>query len=334
MTRLLLAVILALSPSCLLAQEFVRPSLQAGFARSAGESAFPDLWKGLVGVWVPALGNSDVVTLRDWSGRGHNGTFEGSMTEADWVIGGNSRLPGYTLEYEGTDDRVDIGTPAALDNQYPLTVIVWMKEDSSSTNQGILFGRRTASFVDGVWHLREFGTEALQFVAGTSMDDLDVQTDNSSYALGKWNHVAVTWDGTDQASGVHIYVNGKEATYQKQQNATGPIASDSSENLVIAGRGDGASTHAFHGMIAEVRFYGKRIFSSAEIAADYQRPLALFYLRSPVVGRPPAAAPAARRMMIVKEMMKRTPPSVLAGGIDLAWMIDRRNKLMRGDKTK
>lgn len=35
-----------------------QPSYKAGYAKIASESAYPELWDGLVGAWVPALGNS------------------------------------------------------------------------------------------------------------------------------------------------------------------------------------------------------------------------------------------------------------------------------------
>jgi hypothetical protein len=50
-------------------QQDYPPSFKQGFARSAAESESPQLWRGLVGAWVPALGRCGNV-LRDVSGRG------------------------------------------------------------------------------------------------------------------------------------------------------------------------------------------------------------------------------------------------------------------------
>jgi len=41
-----------------------KPSYKAGCAKSAGESAYPQLWRGLRTAWVPALGNTGT-TVRD-----------------------------------------------------------------------------------------------------------------------------------------------------------------------------------------------------------------------------------------------------------------------------
>jgi hypothetical protein len=53
------------------------PSFKQGFARSAAESEFPQLWRGLVGAWVPALGRCGDV-LHDVCGRRRTAVAVGS----------------------------------------------------------------------------------------------------------------------------------------------------------------------------------------------------------------------------------------------------------------
>jgi hypothetical protein len=57
-------------------QQDYLPSFKQGFARSAAESEFPQLWRGLLGAWVPALGRCGNV-LRDASGRGRTAVAAG-----------------------------------------------------------------------------------------------------------------------------------------------------------------------------------------------------------------------------------------------------------------
>ena len=87
----------------------IRPSWKSGFARSAGESANPSLWKGLVGAWVPALGNTGIATLRDVSGRRNHGTIV-NMEAADWKIDSS----GQYLAYGGTDEYSTAPIPGLL----------------------------------------------------------------------------------------------------------------------------------------------------------------------------------------------------------------------------
>ncbi len=51
----------------------------------------------------------------------------------------------------------------------------------------------------------------------------------------------------------------------------------------------------------------------------------------PMSGVAAAAAPPARDLMIISKAMKYAPLPLLAGGMGLAWVINRRNKLMRGE---
>ncbi len=58
----------------------------------------------------------------------------------------------------------------------------------------------------------------------------------------------------------------------------------------------------------------------------------ILYPTMPISGFAAAAVPPAgrRRIIIISEIMKYAPAPILAGGLGLAWVINRRNKLMRG----
>ena len=57
-----------------------QPSYKAGYAKSASESANPNLWDGLAGAWVPRMGITGIERVLDVTGRNH-GVIVG--TEAD-----------------------------------------------------------------------------------------------------------------------------------------------------------------------------------------------------------------------------------------------------------
>jgi len=77
-----------------------QPSSKAGYAKSASESAYPELWQDLAGAWIPQMGQSGDMLL-DLSGHGNNGTF---VSSPSWrMIGGKQ-----SLFFDGVDDRVDI----------------------------------------------------------------------------------------------------------------------------------------------------------------------------------------------------------------------------------
>ena len=61
------------------------PTYGTGFARYAAESAYPELWRGLVGCWSPALGATGGQLL-DWSGHQWNGSWN-STGNQNWIAG-------------------------------------------------------------------------------------------------------------------------------------------------------------------------------------------------------------------------------------------------------
>ena len=70
-------------PAIIIPQD-ARPSYGLGFARSAAESAYPNLWPGLESAWVPAFGQSGT-RLYDVIGKYH-GTFSGITAATGWVL--------------------------------------------------------------------------------------------------------------------------------------------------------------------------------------------------------------------------------------------------------
>lgn len=81
----------------------IRPSYYQGFARYVGESKYPNLWRGLVGAWVPALGVTGG-TLIDQSPYKRNGILTNMTPGADWVM----TKDGYALDLDGTNDYISI----------------------------------------------------------------------------------------------------------------------------------------------------------------------------------------------------------------------------------
>ena len=64
----------------------INPSYGVGFARNAAQSEYPELWRGLVGLWSPSLGPTGL-TLYDWSGNKNRGALTNMDASTDWVVG-------------------------------------------------------------------------------------------------------------------------------------------------------------------------------------------------------------------------------------------------------
>lgn len=83
------------------------PSYANGFARCAAESAYPELWSGIIGAWVPALGNTQNKGIENFGPYGlRNSAQTGSPT---WVM--NQYGP---AKYYGTGAYDTLGVMPAI----------------------------------------------------------------------------------------------------------------------------------------------------------------------------------------------------------------------------
>lgn len=194
--------------------KFSQPSLSAGYAKSASESAHPELWDGLVGAWMPSFGATGG-TLRDVSRNSNHGTLTNMDPATDWV----TSEKGLTLDFDGTDDYITCGD--VHDALERFTLSIWFKSaDGSQTNKG-LFGRwgsnETANSGYMLW-LSLTGRLSLPINAATHAEGTtDIRT-------GGWRHLVGTFDGVNGK----IFVDGK-----LEQSFTDATPNTSSSDFLI-----------------------------------------------------------------------------------------------------
>jgi len=97
-------------------------------------------------------------------------------------------------------------------------------------------------------------------------------TNNNAVVLNVWQHIAVTWDGTNQGTGIHIYTDGIEQAYQETGN-DGTGVSDVGVPLTIGNRNENDRT--FDGLIDDVRIYN-RVITASEVWSLYADPFLEF----------------------------------------------------------
>ena len=120
------------------------------------------------------------------------------------------------------------------------------------------------------------GQRKLSFVIDYASTDFNRTTANALFNFNEWTHVAVTWDGSLNASNARIYLNGQETTYSKTQNASGSRVSDAAESLKIGN--DKSFARTFDGMIDDVRIFN-RALTPKEIQQIAAMPTSLSPLR-------------------------------------------------------
>ena len=238
------------------------------------------LARGLVGCWVVNEASGD--TVFDLSGNGNNGTING----ADWVADG--------LDFVAANsDYVSMPDSSSLDITGALTLSLIYKSSSLSGDDGGLISKSSDSqkyFASVGNKSYEIGilNNVIYFQISNGSSQSNANGSCSSWSEdGNTHNIVATWDGTTNANGIKIYVDGV-VTYQGTSAITSiqALASD----FDIGGYGQ---TFNFNGNIASARVYN-RTLSPDEVAYLHREPYAmiqqpispasLFYEAAPPIG--------------------------------------------------
>ena len=195
-----------------------------------------DVWSANhVGVWhldEEAAGTGNPGLYEDSTATPANGTDDVSATGQDGKIDA-----GQEFNASVTTDNVSLGTPGKLDlTSTNFTIEAWIFPEVQTAQYPVIYA-------DGTWRL------SLGIGQVSNTDKLEVWIDDSNdYAsdsdvnYGEWNHVVLTWDG----SNLNFYLNG---------GADGSRAASAYTNPGVKqiGNADGGAQGYFKGNIDEVR---------------------------------------------------------------------------------
>ena len=175
-----------------------------------------------------------------------------NMTNDYWVTSPAFFGPKNCLDFDGTDDHVDLGTDTDFETNH-LTVEAWVKPSATQGWQHLVTKRSEGESANTYfqWSLQTDDTDDTYYfgvnVGGTvywANSGVTVSTD--------WIHLAGTYDGET----VKIYCNGILKT--ENTNPSGNIHIISSMKVYIATRVDNDLTgtiHFFNGKMDEVRIW-------------------------------------------------------------------------------
>lgn len=192
----------------------VRPYRTSYFATNFGSgpnvAAFPELWRGLVDAYVPALGPTGPTIVNYAPGKSQAYGIFTALASTQWQIGPGKQ--GGSIRFSDDSDGYILVSSAV-----PSTQMTWMAGISWPVNKGsgdaredIVYGNRPGSdarphltFSDSTDGLLRFNAEA----GSTEVNNLVSTT--SSWLANRIYHIAVTWDGTNWV----LYIDGvPEAT--------------------------------------------------------------------------------------------------------------------------
>ena len=173
------------------------------------ESAYPELWDGVVGAWCPSLGPTGL-RLHDHSRRSNWGTLTNMDAATDWVVSGGQ----YALDFDGSNDYVtgigSISSFAFIPNPFIFTLAIWFNLNNLTTRCSLI-GNTNTGAERGFLLIHEFGaglgTNAIRMLVthGTVGETRDLRSADSVVVSG-WNFAAIVGMGSAAAS--KIYVNG------------------------------------------------------------------------------------------------------------------------------
>lgn len=225
-------------------------SYSNGFAPRDGQPLYPELWRGCVGAWAPCLGPTGV-TLRDWSGFGNHGTLTNMDAAGDWVPSQGR----YTLDFDGTDDVVAVGNAPSLQFNFTdrFSFSAWIK--TTATTGGIIGKRSTTG-----WYFTIDGANIISLVLqGTGVTAIIVNSVASGVSDGNWHHVAATYRGNSSASGISMFVDGRQVSTTTVLNT---VAGTCINTDAVAIGGVSTTTFRFTGQIDDCRAYSGVLQSS------------------------------------------------------------------------
>ena len=205
---------------------------------------------GLAGYWP--FNEAADITAADLSGSGNHGTLSGGPT---WVDG----QVGKALLFDGTNDYVEVGDPAAgtldFDETQSFSFGAWIKPAVIDNVGRRFISKRTGSenigFELGVWG----GSEGVfaELSDGTNerstADYFDIPV-----TVGEWSFVLAVVNRAEAT--LRVYVNGIETPMPLDISGVGSLASTAPLNF---GRASGNSAKSFAGVLDEVRIYSRAL---------------------------------------------------------------------------
>ena len=169
-----------------------------------------------------------------------------------------------SIELDGIDDFVKVGT-SSLGITTAISISAWVKTASSGSNQYII-AEDPRSTNNRNWLLQFRANGQIQCVIWASNgSSITSAVTPLSYNNGNWLHILATFDGTTNADGLKIYVNGLNVV-QATASVSGIFSSSSSEPTI--GAEGSALNFTFLGNIDEVSIFNTEL-SASDVTSIY-----------------------------------------------------------------
>lgn len=199
---------------------------------------------------------------------------KGKLNGAEkWVAG----KFGNAFDCDGSN-FIDFGDAADFDGSHGFSYGAWVKPRDNMSGAAFARMNNSNSFRGYDLHVSS-GVVEPHIISKWPEDALKVRT-KQKLKPDVWQHVFVTYDGSGNAKGMKVYVDGKLWEWDAEQD--GLSGSIKSKGPFYVGRRNGGSQ--YKGLVDEVRVY-PRVLSQSEVAAiagnDVVTPLLAKKVRTP-----------------------------------------------------
>jgi len=219
------------------------------------DSAAANLTAGrLVGRWLVATTGSDPNDLlQDVSGEDNHGVFYGGGLSSE----AGPEAGSLALDFDGTDDYIEVADDAVLNYRDAVTVACWAK-DNWHLNQWNFLAQK--GIYHGTWELRRYNGYYVFRTNGNSWEDYLA---GSQWATGDWVYVTCVYDGTND----YMYHDGRLVA---SRSDTGAMKDTTGEPLIIGTRQTAESSFDsyFFGSLSDLRLYNYGL-NAAEVGELY-----------------------------------------------------------------
>ena len=170
----------------------------------------------------------------------HDGTLQGNTA---WVGSGFFGYAGDdSLTFDGTEDYVTVPNDVSVfDFDSAFSWYAWVKFDVNNTNQAIVTKMDSASSFRGFTFYKNINNDlTCQLIRTSGSIALETNGDaGTTLTDGEYHMVAMTYDGSTNASGVKFYIDGVLLSNSvNEDNLTGSVEKD--VNIEFGRRGDTA----------------------------------------------------------------------------------------------
>jgi prepilin-type N-terminal cleavage/methylation domain-containing protein len=219
----------------------------------------------LVGWWNFNEGTGTIAY--DYSGSNATGSWSGTQTGSSGTYYSPGKVGPYAGAFDGGNNYIDVGTSTMgkiAGSTSPMSISIWINNASSTCVAGQSYNcpiLGNGSYQSGGFVLGYINANLLLLQTNQSGNNSGVASSSTSFAVGSWLLIAVTFDG----SNMDLYINGSLVTTVSSAQGPGPITN----HLYLGSATQGGwAGHYFSGLIDDVRVYN-RALTAAQIAAMY-----------------------------------------------------------------